>query len=348
MYYNNKDKAINYVKELRAAGVNTVYLSFDAVDEKINFKNHYEVPFIFEAFKEGSLTSVVLVPTLINGWNFPEEIGKIVRFAAKNMDVVRGVNFQPVSFVGYMSRNEIEEVEKKRVTISDLEKAAKEQLNIPRDAWKPIPFVVPLIKLLGKKDLGFYNNEKCGEATYVIVDKEKEKFYPITEYINVDKLYFDLNKAVNGNFQILRKFTILAKLFSGNYFIQEDLPDGTNLKKMLTNLFIKRDYSSAGELNYEMLYLGTMHFMDPFNYDVGRVMRCSIHYSLPNGNVVPFCAYNVFPSFYRDKSFKEYGKKDTEAKNLIQLNSYYYKEIADFRKKIKEIKNNSIYTKRYS
>jgi uncharacterized radical SAM superfamily Fe-S cluster-containing enzyme len=50
-----------------------------------------------------------------------------------------------------------------------------------------------------------------------------------------------------------------------------------------------------------------MHFMDQYNYDVERVMRCNIHYLMPDGRIVPFCAYNVLNDLYRDYIIKKYG-----------------------------------------
>jgi hypothetical protein len=34
-------------------------------------------------------------------------------------------------------------------------------------------------------------------------------------------------------------------------------------------------------------------FLDAYNFDVRRVMKCCIHHVLPSGHVIPFCAYNV-------------------------------------------------------
>ena len=36
-----------------------------------------------------------------------------------------------------------------------------------------------------------------------------------------------------------------------------------------------------------------MHFMDPYNFDVKRVMRCCIHYATPDDRIIPFCSYNI-------------------------------------------------------
>jgi tetraether lipid synthase len=34
-------------------------------------------------------------------------------------------------------------------------------------------------------------------------------------------------------------------------------------------------------------------FLDAYNFDVRRLMKCCVHFVLPSGHVVPFCAYNV-------------------------------------------------------
>ena len=44
-----------------------------------------------------------------------------------------------------------------------------------------------------------------------------------------------------------------------------------------------------------------MHFMDLWNYDIERVKKCCVHYAQPDGRIVPFCAFNVIPQWYRDK-----------------------------------------------
>jgi 7,8-dihydro-6-hydroxymethylpterin dimethyltransferase len=46
--------------------------------------------------------------------------------------------------------------------------------------------------------------------------------------------------------------------------------------------------------------VGMMHFMDLYNYDIERVKKCCIHYAQPDGRIVPFCAFNVIPQWYRD------------------------------------------------
>ncbi|MCI0642817.1 MAG: hypothetical protein L0Y70_27360, partial [Gemmataceae bacterium] len=42
-------------------------------------------------------------------------------------------------------------------------------------------------------------------------------------------------------------------------------------------------------------------FLDAYNFDVRRLMKCCIHHVLPSGHVIPFCAYNVL---YREGHVK--------------------------------------------
>ena len=34
-------------------------------------------------------------------------------------------------------------------------------------------------------------------------------------------------------------------------------------------------------------------FLDAYNFDVRRLMKCCTHHVLPSGHVIPFCAYNT-------------------------------------------------------
>ena len=88
---------------------------------------------------------VVLVPVLIGGKNI-HEAGKIVRFALDNMDIVRGVNFQPISFCGRVTKLKDEKRDKQRVDyVMMMEELEKEfDGGISRDDFYPVPFVYPI------------------------------------------------------------------------------------------------------------------------------------------------------------------------------------------------------------
>ncbi len=331
LYLQDKQKAIEYVRSLRylddgRVGVNTVYLSFDGVTPLTNPKNHWEVPYTLAAFRGGGLTSVVLVPTVIKNWNL-HEVGDIVKFAAYNMDVVRGVNFQPVSLTGLMPRSERNRA---RVTIPDLIKALEEQTEgqITKDDWYPVPVTVAFSRFMEafKADTPHFeltNHPMCGAATYTYVERrgKEVKYVPLPRFVDVEGLaeYLEEKTEELKNGGMLAKTKVgLKVIYNIRKFIdQSKAPEGFDFWKLLYNILIKRNYEALGKLHYNLLYIGTMHFMDLYNYDVERVMRCNIHYGSPDGRVIPFCTYNVLNDIYRDYIIKKYSMSLEEAKKVI-------------------------------
>ncbi len=305
---------VELARRLRQAGVNTVYLSFDGLDPRINVKNHWEIPYIFENFRKAGMTSVVLVPTVINGWN-THELGKIVRFAAVNSDIVRGVNFQPVSLVGQMPRSERD---KHRITIPDVIRLLEEQTNgeIGKEAWYPVPFTLVLTTFLekltkGKERWHMPIHPACGMATYVYLDRSKNgiHFVPITSFVDVEGLSEYLREKTVEMEKGRSRYMVMLELVRrlGRFIDKEKQPKDLNLGKILTNIILRRSYGALSIFHYKFNYLGMMHFMDPYNYDVERVMRCGVHYVTPDMNVVPFCTFNVLPELYRDNVQKEFS-----------------------------------------
>lgn len=341
LYWNDPIKAIEFARELRVNGVNTVYLSFDGVSPVTNWKNHWEIPYILEVFRKAGMTSTVLVPTVINNVNV-HELGAIVYFAAKHIDVIRGVNFQPVSLTGMMKKHERM---KYRITIADLIKYVEEQTNgeIPREAWYPVPVSAIFSRFIEgiAREFKFEmaNHPLCGAATYVYVQRRKNglpKLIPITSFVDVDGLLEYLEEKWEELFSgSTRLMTGLKVLYSiKKFFYEENTPPGFNLYKIIFNIIIKRSYDALGELHYKMLFLGSMHFMDLYNYDIQRVQRCNIHYVVPDGRLIPFCAYNIFEDIYRDKILKEHSipLREYSLKHGLPPNIAAQKYIRDRRK----------------
>ncbi|MGC8982528.1 MAG: tetraether lipid synthase Tes [Desulfurococcaceae archaeon] len=336
MYFEDPVKAVEYARALRASGLNTVYLSFDGVSPKTNWKNHWEVPYIFEVFRKAGITSVVLVPTVIKGVN-THEVGAIIRFAAKHIDIVRSVNFQPVSLTGLMKRHERE---KYRITIPDLVKLIEEQTGgeISREDWFPVNASAVFSRFIegfsGEFKFEMANHPICGVGTYVYVEKKggSIKLVPITRFIDVEGLLEYLREKwmdlVSGSSRVI---TGLKLLYAIRKFIkQENAPEGLDIYRLLLNVIIKRSYEALGEVHYKLLFIGQMHFMDLYNYDIQRVQRCNIHYVVPDGRLIPFCAFNIFDDIYRDKVQREYSlplakptKKYIRNRRLLESSELY-------------------------
>lgn len=352
LYQESPAKAVEYARSLRQAGLNTVYLSFDGVTPKTNPKNHWEIPFIFEVFRKAGITSVVLVPTVIKDFN-THELGAIVRFAARNIDIVRSVNFQPVSLTGFMKKRERE---KYRITIPELVKLIEEQTDgeIPREAWFPVNASVVFSRFIegfsGEFKFEMANHPICGVGTYVYVEKSENriKLVPITSFIDVEGLLEYLREKweelVAGSSRVV---TGLKLLYTIRKFIDSSkAPKEFDIYKIIVNVVLRRSYEALGELHYKLLFIGQMHFMDLYNYDIQRVQRCNIHYVVPDGRLIPFCAFNIFDDVYRDKIQREHGVPLEEYKQKYKLLS---KEVSEKHyRDIKRLESSELYKSTYS
>jgi hypothetical protein len=304
----NLSRNLALAKAIRKAGVNTIYMSFDGVSPKTNPKNHWEVAGAIENCRKAGM-GVVLVPTIIKGIN-EHEAGQIINFALNNIDVVRGVNFQPVSLVGRMPRKLRD---KQRITIPGLIKSLEEQTHgtIGKQDFYTVPCMGAITRfveaLTGKDEYSLSNHFACGVATYLFLDDDK--VVPVTRFIDVPGFFAYLDEKAeeikNGKNKYLTSLKVLKKL--GTFIDKEKQPKDMNLYKILYNALLKHNYSALGAFHKKSLFIGMMHFMDTYNYDTERVQRCNIHYVMPDQRVVPFCSFNVFPDMYRDKTQGEFS-----------------------------------------
>jgi uncharacterized radical SAM superfamily Fe-S cluster-containing enzyme len=326
-------KKEGYAKELRETGLNTVYLQFDGVTEEpyIQARNKNLLPVKLEAIKncrEAGL-GIVLVPTLVKGIN-DDQVGDILKFAMENIDIIHGVNFQPVSFSG---RTPHEEVEKQRITIPDFINLVDEQSNhaIIADDFYPPSFVQPISRFAGElqgEEPPVYLNchEHCGVGTYIFL--QGDEVIPVTRFIDVEKLMDLLNQYSDelseGGFAIQKR--VIAKAIKNlpGVIDSNKTPDILDMKKILLDIFKERSYESVGEFHKHALLVSCMHFMDPFNFDADRVRKCIIHYAVPDGRIIPFCTMN---SIYRQEVEKEFAIPLKS--KLVQYNDKTDKEEED-------------------
>ena len=185
-------QSVEYCKQLKEAGVSTIYLQFDGLTPEV-FKFIRGVDLLeikmkaIENLREAGWDSIVLVVTLVKGVN-DSQLGDIINFAAKNFDIIRCINVQPVSLCGRLPQKERENM---RITIPDFMKAVEEQTNgtIKVSDFYPVPTVVPVSKAVGalkdKRYLEFTAHPHCGMATYLLV--ENGKIVPITRYGDIEK-----------------------------------------------------------------------------------------------------------------------------------------------------------------
>ncbi|MCF4114576.1 radical SAM protein [Dethiosulfovibrio acidaminovorans] len=92
-----------YLKKLARAGLDSVYLQFDGVDDSVHrtMRGRPMAEIKSKALENCSRTGVaaILVATLVPGRNL-DQIGKIIRYGLSRVPTVRGVHLQPVSYFG--------------------------------------------------------------------------------------------------------------------------------------------------------------------------------------------------------------------------------------------------------
>lgn len=303
---------INLVQDLKDAGLSTVYLHYDGVTRETN-------PFLSMSEKAIENCSklrmgLVLVPTVIKGRN-DHEVGAIIKYAAKHIDVIRGVNFQPVAFTGAASEDN---VKKERITIPDLAECIENQTEgvIRKDHFYPIPCVLPISDLVetytGKPQIRFTTHQHCGAATYVFVTENG--LLPINKMLDVDG-FFDAIIHMVDNLKkggsINKYMTLLDGVKNMHASVKKGEEGNTaQFWRMLTQTLTSHDFEALKEFHWNALFIGTMHFMDKYNYDLSRVQRCCIHYATPDGRIIPFCTYNSGP-VWREKVWREFAQSPT-------------------------------------
>ena len=314
-------KRENLAGELKAAGLNTVYLAFDGVTPEpyINNRGRDLLPDKLQAIENCRKVGlgVVLVPTLVKGVN-DHQVGEIIKFALDHGENIYGVNFQPVSFSG---RTPADHVEEQRITIPDFVKIIEDETDgqVPVSSFYPPSSVEPIaefISLLDGKDSAKVTlncHEHCGIATYVFREKTegpgKDKLIPITDFIDVEDL-FDKLKEYNEKLKAGKfgsKKRVLAGLTANlpKLIHKSKTPKDLDIVKILINVFAKGDYDALGDFSKDAMLISCMHFMDPFNFDEDRVKKCVIHYATPDGRIIPFCTMN---SMYREGVEKDLAK----------------------------------------
>jgi len=340
-------------RQVKEAGVNTIYLSFDGVTSKTNWKNHWEIPLVFRNIRETGGPGVVLVPTVIRNVN-DHELGAIINFGLNHLDVVRGVNFQPISLVGRVPRDERRRF---RITVPGAIKKIEEQTGgaIAREDWYPVPIAGHLARFFevfaGKK---YYMTSHfvCGAATYVFLDGDR--VIPITRFIDVEGLTEFLEEKAE-NVERARRLKGLAKakagaeilLNIGKFFDKSRAPKSLDVLKLIRNALAHGTYEALGEFHRRTLFVGMMHFQDEYNYDVERVERCVIHYAMPDGRIVPFCAFNVIPEIYRDKVQTQFSYSWDEWRKLHPDWEYRKDKYIRSREFIEKMERSELYRKTY-
>ncbi len=286
--------------KLKKNGLNIVYLQFDSFSdefyEKIRGRKLLDIKFkAIEVCRKLDM-EVILVTTLMRGFN-DKEVGKIVRFAAANTDIIRGLIFQPIAFTGRATDNPYKDAWRDWRFAEEVE--AQTGGEILTTDFFPMSVMTSPIKIMRKfmrKPWPLFScSPHCGIVNWMYVSKNG-KIIPINHFVKF-KTFFNLTLKTAQNVETKSKLQLLASLFiaaalSLNMALVTKEVGIFSLMKSIMKMYVAPSYDSLGLIRRRIFLLGCMAFMDQYNFDVNRVRRCVIHYVTPNKKVIPFCAYN--------------------------------------------------------
>lgn len=316
-------KSPSIAAELKKSGLNIVYLQFDSLNGEV-YKKLRKRELLEEKLKVIEICrrydiEVILVPTLINGVN-NNEVGEIIRFAAENSYIVRGVVFQPIAFTGRASDGYLVDEWTDYTFAEEVERQTSNEIKAS-DLF-PVPIMTPPImvmrKFMKKPWPLFSCSPHCGIVNWIYVSKNG-RLIPLNHIISFEKFFgelFKLSKSIDskGKIQILLTL-FFAALKSLNWNVVREEIGILNFFKTVMRVHVSPTYKSLGNIRRRIFLLGCMAFMDRYNFDINRVKRCVIHYVTPDLRIIPFCAYN---NIHRTHVEKEYDKKaaEVEVKSL--------------------------------
>lgn len=234
---------------------------------------------------------ITLASTLQAGVN-DDQWGALVRFGLER-PWITGVNLQPATYSGrYYLPEEIDT----RVTFPQVIRGLAQQTAglLAADDFMPLPCAHP----------------NCHSIAYVFRSK-CEGPIPVTRFFDAKK-HFDL--LANGISFTRSKARDLMLQYLGRQgcgceggCLPQDSADGLTMLQASPPPTSMSDLTSmqpaaleffgkvlGEELGARDLFRITItSFLDAYNFDVRRVMKCCTHHVLPSGHVIPFCAYNV-------------------------------------------------------
>jgi hypothetical protein len=222
----------------------------------------------------------ILVTTLHPGVN-DNEIGAIVRFGLER-PWITGISFQPATYSG---RHVLPEDLEKRITFPDVVRAVAEQTKgmFREDDFMPLPCAHP----------------NCHSLSYAY--RAGGQVVPLTRFIDARK---HLDILANGiTFTRNRARALIEQYLSRLGCCGNDLLSPAMLKPLIesngdaalataaTDFFRRAILEQLSPA--DVFRITITSFLDAYNFDVRRVMKCCTHHVLPSGHVIPFCAYNV-------------------------------------------------------
>ena len=252
-----------YLRRLKESGANTVFLSFDGISD--NVYRHMRGQDLFD-IKIQAIENcaelklgVILVPTLVPKVN-DHQIGDIVQFAKKRMPVVKGIHFQPVSYLGRYPESPLDE---DRLTIPDLLAHLEAQTM---GEIKTVNFTPRRRRESFCGFSGLFILEDNG-LTPTVNWKHLQRISDISDFRNTKAPFEQARKYVSRHWQ----------------YTEHEQKKAPPAKKGSWRELVERARTHT-------LSISCMPFQDIWNLDLERLQRCCTHVVTADDRIVPLCS----------------------------------------------------------
>lgn len=271
-----------YVKALKQAGLASVFLQFDGIEDDIHLRLRGRG--LMEAKRAAIETcaeqgiGVVLVPTLVPGVN-THQIGDILQTALSWAPAVRGVHFQPVSYFG---RYPATPDPSGRITLPEVMRAIEEQSG-------------GLFKAAHLGPPGCENALCSFHGRFL--QQADGKVVPLKPSAWEDCC----GAPVKADRGAARAMASVARQWAGPARpSMERMPDGGCDCQASTSRIGKDETPAPLTLDAfihrartHTFSISAMAFQDAWTLALDRVRDCCIHVMAPDGRLIPFCLYNL-------------------------------------------------------
>ncbi len=273
-----------YANKLKDAGVSTVFLQFDGTKDEIYLALRSEnlLDIKLKAIDEcrKARIPVTLVPTIVKNVNL-SDIGDMISFMLDNLNVIKGIHFQPVSFFGRHPGGDDEN----RVTMFSVMREIEKQSGglIKREELVPIStghqlccFCANFLRERDGSIKSLMTNEQKGSGLDCCSEPDPQ------EIVRKDRDF------------VLNKWEVSDEPAGGCC-----TPPKTEVSDGCCDEQTSEPQSFDEALAYlrnNMFTISGMAFMDESNLDAERLKRCRVQVFTEDERLIPFCGYN---SIYR-------------------------------------------------
>lgn len=248
---------IDYYKKLKEAGLKSIFLQFDGLSGDVlsELRGRDILNEKIKAIENSKKLGigVVLVCTVVPHIN-DDLLWSIIDFGLKNSPTIRGVHFQPVSYFGRIPKIPSDF---DRITLPELMSNIQEQSGY-------------IVKLGDFSPSGCENSYCSFHANYIYTDGKIISVSKRNNCCNVE----NGNEGSNKNIKFIEKNWSAAK-------IDKYRPPKNSFEEL------------ALKLQNGFFTVSAMAFQDAWNLDLERLKDCCIHVVSKEGNLIPFCAYNI-------------------------------------------------------